>query len=231
MIRNQSLALAAATAPTRVTDATFVVHTHHSARRVCTTLLLIATLTITGFITACGGSSVSVPKPLMNALSTMQEAGGYSFTASIDTGTSTVTTTGDFQAPNRISQTVTRTGSTPVSMVLDGADVYVRDSSTGTWSKKTSATESSVDLRSTFAALGSPTSMSTHGNTYTFRLSESATRQLAGSDTTGTAQVTATVGSIGLSQLEYTVNANGQPLTVTIDYRNVGTSPKVTTPV
>ena len=214
-----------------MTDATSAVHTRQPARRVCTALLVVMTLAFASVITACGGSSVAVPKLLSDALTTMQESGGYSFTATIDTGTSTVRTTGDFQAPNKIAQTVARSGSTPVLMVLDGATVHVQDPSTGLWSSKASTTESAVDLRSTFAALSSPTSMKANDNTYTFKLSEKATKQLAGTDATGSAVVTATVGTVGLSQLTYTVTANGQPVTVTIEYRNVGTSPKVTVPV
>jgi hypothetical protein len=148
----------------------------------------------------------------------MQESGGYSFTATIDTGASTVTTTGDFQAPNKIAQTVTRSGSTPMAMVLNGATVYVQVPSTGVWATKASPTESAVHLRSTFAALGSPTSMTTEGNIYIFKLSAASTKLLAGSDATGTATVSTTVGTIGLSTLQCRVTANGQPVTVTINY-------------
>lgn len=214
-----------------MTDTTITVHTRQPARRVCTAFLVVMTLAFASVITACGGSSVALPKPLTDALTIMQESGGYSFTATITTDASSVTTTGDFQAPNRIAQTVTRAGSTPVAMILDGATVHVQDPSTGSWSTKASTTESAVDLRSTFAALGSPTSIEENENTYTFKLSEKATKQLAGSDATGLATVTATVGTVGLSQLQYTVTANGQPVNVTIDYRNVGTSPKVVVPV
>ena len=214
-----------------VTDATIIGPTFRSARLVGTALLVVMTLALAGVITACSGGSIAVPRPLSNALSTMQESGGYSFTATIATGASTVTTIGNFQAPNRISQTVASSGSTPVSMILDGATVYVRDPSTGVWSTKGSATERSVDLRRTFAALGSPSSMSSDGSVYSFTLSEEATKQLAGSDATGSAEVTATVGAVGLSQLQYRVTANGQTVTVTIDYRDVGTSPRVTIPV
>ena len=214
-----------------MTDSTSAVHTRQPARRVCTALLVVMTLAFASVITACGGNSVAVPTPLSEALVTMQESGGYSFTATITTGASSVTTTGDFQAPNRISQTVTRSGSTPVAMVLDGATVHVQDPSTGSWSTKASTTESAVDLRSTFAALSSPTSMKSDGNIFTFKLSEKSTQQLAGTDAAGSASVSATVGAIGLARLQYTVSANGQPVTVTIDYRNVGTSPKVVVPV
>ena len=217
-------------APVHVTDASSAVHTCQPARRVCTAFLLVMTLAFVSVITACGESSVAVPKPLSDALTMMQESGGYSFTATIDTGTSSVTTAGDFQAPNKIAQTVTRPGSPPVAMVLDGAAVHVQDPSTGLWSTKASTTEGAVDLRSTFAALGSPTSMKTDGNAYNFKLSAKATKQLAGSDATGSAAVIATVGTIGLSQLRYIVTANGQLVTVTIDYRDVGTSPKVAIP-
>lgn len=214
-----------------MTDATITVHTRQPARRVCTALLVVMTMAFAIVITACDGSPVAIPKPLAEALTTMQESGGYSFTATIDTGGSKVTTTGDFQAPNRIAQTVTRSGSSPVSMVLDGATVHVQDPSTGSWSSKASTTESPVDLRSTFASLRSPSTMKTEVNSYTFNLSEKDSKQLAGSDASGSALVTATIGTVGLSQLKYTVTVKGQLVTVTIDYRNVGTAPKVTNPV
>ena len=223
--------LVATAAQVHVTDTLITVHTRQPARRVCTAFLVVMTLAFAGVITSCGGNSVALPKPLSDALTIMQESGGYSFTATITTGASSVTTTGDFQAPNRIAQTVTRSGSTPVAMVLDGATVHVQDPATGMWSTKASNTESAVDLRSTFAALGSPTSMKESENSYTFKLSDNATKQLAGSDATGSATVTATVGTVGLSQLQYTVTVNGQAVTVTIDYRNVGNSPKVVVPV
>lgn len=73
--------------------------------------------------------------------------------------------------------------------------------------------------------------MKSDGNIFTFKLSEKSTMQLAGTDASGSASVSAMVGAIGLSQLQYTVSANGQLVTVTIEYRNVGTSPKVTIPV
>jgi len=71
---------------------------------------------------------VAMPRPLSDAITIMQESGGYSFTATVDAGSSTITTSGDFQAPNRVAQTVSRTGSTPVAMVLDGGTVHVRSS-------------------------------------------------------------------------------------------------------
>lgn len=86
-----------------VTDTSITVHTRQPARRVCTAFLVVMTLALAGVITACGGSSVAVPKPLSDALTIMQESGGYSFSATIATGASSVTTTGDFQAPNRIA--------------------------------------------------------------------------------------------------------------------------------
>ena len=214
-----------------MTETTLTAHTRHPARRVCAASLAVMTLALAGVITACGGSSVAVPTELSAAITTMQESGGYSFTATVDTGGSTITTAGDFQAPNRVAQTVTRSGSTPVAMVLDGAAVHVQDPTTGRWSTKASTTESSVDLRSTFAALTSPTSMKRDGSTFTFALGDRATKALAGSDASGSASVTATIGAIGLSQLRYRVTVSGQPVTVTIDYRAVGSAPKVTVPV
>lgn len=214
-----------------MTDPSIVVHTRQPARRVCTAFLFVVTMAVAGVIAGCGGNSVAVPPPLSDALTTMQESGGYSFTAVIDAGSSSVTTAGDFQAPNRVAQTITRAGSTPVAMVLDGPNVHVKDVATGTWITKASTSETSVDLRTTFAALSSPRTMKVDGDSYTFTLSESDTRELAGSDATGSAKVTATIGPIGLAQLRYAVTVKGQPILVTIDYRNVGSAPKVAVPV
>jgi len=213
-----------------VTKSAFSVHTRHPARRVCTAILITFAFSFAGFTTACGSSSSALPEPLANALTVMQESGGYSFTATIDTGSSSVTTSGDFQAPNRIAQTVTRNGATPIAMILDGATVYVQDPASGLWTSKASTTDTAVDLRGTFAALMSPKSLNERDGVYSFTLSESDSKTLAGSDASGTAKVNASIGEIGLSQLTYEVTAKGQPITVTISYQNIGNSPQVTIP-
>jgi len=213
-----------------VTDPSISAPTRHSARRVGAVAFAVMTLALMGVLGACGKDRVAVPRPLADALATMQESGGYTFTATVDTGTSSITTSGTFQAPNRIAQMVSRTGSSPVVMVLDGATVHVQDPTSGAWSTQPATTTSTIDLRRTFVALSSPTSMKQSDSTYTFTLTNEATRTLAGSGTEGAAKVTTTVGSVGLAQLTYEVTVNGQPVIVTIDYRDVGTAPAVTVP-
>lgn len=202
--------------------------TRLSTRRVrISTLLLV----LAGAVTACGGGSSSTSETLTRSLTTMSNASGYTFDANIEAGSSAITVSGDFEAPNRIGQTVTKTGTDAVAMVLDGGTVYVKSPATGTWSSQVATSNTSVDLRSTFGALSDPQGLSVKGDTSTFTLTESATKELAGPDATGTATVTATSGPVGLTQLRYVVSLKGQLVTVTINYSNVNTAPAVTVPV
>lgn len=202
--------------------------TRLSARRVrISTLLLV----LAGALTACGGSSSGTSEQLTRSLRTMSDASGYTFDATLVAGSNAVTVSGDFQAPNRIQQAVTKTGTDAVTMVLDGGTVYVKSPTTGTWSSQAATSNTSVDLRSTFGALSDPQGLSVNGDTSTFTLTESAAKELAGPDATGTATVTATAGPVGLTQLRYVASLKGQLVTVTINYSNVNAAPAVTVPI
>lgn len=179
---------------------------------------------------ACGSSSPTSTADLDAAISTMISASSYSFTATVTAGNDSVRIVGDFQAPNLIAETVTKGSTTPVSMVLEGGTVHVRNASTGTWSSKPTDGTAAVDLRSTFAALTTHSHISHDGNTWNFTVSGDAAKVLAGADITGDAKVTATVDSGALTTLRYEVTTGGRRLVVTIDYSEIGTAPKVVVP-
>lgn len=212
----------------------FTVRTCQPARRVRTVLL--GALVITGVtlgLGSCTSGSSGLPTQFSDAVGAMQAASGYSFTASIATGASTtpsVSVVGDFQAPDRVAQSVTRAASSPVTMVLDGGTVHVKDPATGTWSTQPSSATSTVDLRGAFAALARTSDVRVDGSTATFDVTGDEAKTLAGRDATGKVTVSITLGPVGLSRLAYRATVGGQPITVQLDYTNVGTAPAVTVP-
>lgn len=216
---------------------TNAVRTRQPARRVRTVLsapLLLAVLAL-GAV-GCGSSGSGLPPEFSDAVTTMQETGGYTFTATVTTGdqeatASSVTIAGTFQAPNRVAQTVTRSNSAPVVMVLDGGTVHVQDPTTKAWSTQPSTASGTVDLRRTFGALSSAKGVRTDGATATFTLGGEAAKTLAGAGVTGDATVTITLGKVGLSRLVYRATVGGSPVEVTLDYADIGTAPRVTVPV
>ena len=160
----------------------------------------------------------------------MTAASSYSFVAIVDTGSSSVTMTGRFQAPNLIEQTVTGSGSAPVTMVLDGTSVHLMDPTTGAWTTTPAAATAAVDLRSTFAAIADAGGVRTEGDSSAFRLTVDRAKQLAGREATGPADVTVTITPAGITRLAYSVAMQSHPVTVTITYSDIGSSPAVTVP-
>lgn len=188
--------------------------------RIAAGLALIVT-----FVTVASGCSTpaagSLPRRLSTAIDQMQSKDGYSFEASVTTGSSTagIHVDGTFTAPNSITQSVRVPGRAPVEMRLTGTEVSIKDPATGSFAEAKSASSSPFDLRRAFDALRSARSTTRTDETFTFTLDGNTTRTLAGSDATGEATVVATTGGNGLERLEYRVTAGGRPTTVVIDYR------------
>lgn len=207
------------------------VRTRPPARRVRTVVLLLVAVVALG-ASACSSGSSGLPASFADAIATMQETGGYTFTATVATGGAepSVTVRGDFEAPNLVAQTVTRTGSAPVTMILDGGTVHLQDPATGTWSVQPSTTTATVDLRRAFGALSNAKDVKVEGSTATFTVDGDAARTLVGSDVDGRATVSITLGPVGLSRLTYRATTGGTAVVVTLDYTNVGSAPQVVVP-
>lgn len=208
--------------------------TRHPARRVRADLSLLALVVLAALaFGGCSSSGSGLPQPFADAVTVMQEVDGYSFAGTIDAGgtaASTVTVSGHFQAPNRVAQNVARSGSSPVSMVLDGSTVHVLDPSTGAWTTRPSTSSEAVDLRQAFTALASARHARIDGSSATFTVRDDAARTLAGESAGDEVEVTITLGSVGLSGLTYRAKVDGRPVTVALTYTDVGTAPKVTIP-
>ena len=179
---------------------------------------------------ACGQASATSTDALDAAITTMGSAPSYSFVATVAVGTDQVTVQGDYQAPNRIAETISRAGSAPVSVVLDGGTVHVADPATGTWSTKPATDTAAVDLRTTFAALSAHSAVRAHEDGWSFSVKGNAARVLAGADSTGDVAVTASTGTNGLTSLRYGFTTGGRQVTVTITYTNIGNAPRVVVP-
>jgi len=159
----------------------------------------------------------------------MQRSPGYRFTAAITTPGSSVTITGEFQAPDRVHEVV-QIGTTASSeLVMIGPQVYAKDRS-GTWRSTTSTGPAPTDLRSTFATLGSADHVKRRANTITFHLRADAAKMLVGASTARGLAGSATVGRGGISRLRYRARTGGRDVIVTIDYVVTNPPPTVAAP-
>ena len=216
------------------TPAMPALHASHSARGVGIAgflMLLAALLGACGTSTSGASSTVApLPSELDTAVTAMMTASSYSFTATVDSGSSSITIDGRFQAPDRIEQTVTGAGSAPVTMILDGRSVHLKDPSTGVWTTTPTAATAAVDLRSAFVAISGADDVEVSGDSTTLHLPAEQTRRLAGPEATGAADVTVIIGPDGISRLAYSVTMQGHPVAVSIAYSDIGRAAPVSIP-
>jgi hypothetical protein len=206
------------------------------------TLALVATLALAAGLTACGGSdsssassggsgnSAAAARRLDRAASAMQQVASYRFHAAVGSGTSQVVLEGEFQAPDRVHETVTLVGKTPVEVVFAGDRAYVKDTA-GVWHDTTSAASSpSADVRTAFGALTDAAAVSRRGTTYSFRVPARAALALVGTSATGGIPAAATVDGNEIAQLTYRPTIAGRPVEVGITYTDVNRAPPVSVP-
>jgi len=183
-------------------------------------IAFIVSLTLSS--AACSFSNEgSLPSELRAAIDSMESADAYEFTATMENSSGVVRIDGTFAAPNTVAQTIRVPDRPPVEMRLSGTQISLKDPVSGSFTSSESVQSSNFDLRSAFTALRSAGSISSTGDTYTFTLDPDSTVSLAGSDASGSAEVTATTGAAGLSMLSYRVTVAGRPMTVRIEYRQV----------
>jgi hypothetical protein len=138
---------------------------------------------------------------------------------------------GEFQAPDRVHETVTLVGRTPVEVVFAGDHAYVKDT-TGVWHDTTAAASSpSTDVRTAFGALTEPAAVSRRGSTYTFRVPARAALALVGTSATGAIPAVATVDGDEIVQLTYQPTIAGRRVQVGITYTDVNRAPPVSIPI
>jgi hypothetical protein len=180
---------------------------------------------------AASGGTDGAARRLDRAAAAMQQVASYRFHAAVGTGTSQVVLDGEFQAPDRVHETVTLVGRTPVEVVFAGDRAFVKDAA-GAWHDTSAAASSpSTDVRTAFGALTEAVAVSRHGTTYSFRVPARAALALVGTTATGAIPAVATVDGNEIAALTYRPTIAGHRVDVGIAYTDVNGAPAVSIPV
>jgi hypothetical protein len=203
-----------------------------------TLLAAIALLAVVA--SACGSGSDAATKSdpadarqLAAAASAMQQATGYRFDAAVGAKVAAVDVTGEFQAPDRLHETVSVGGRPSAEVVFIGTKAFVKDPATGAWRDRVQGQDASTatDVRSAFGALGDARDVSrTDDGRYHFTIPAAATRTLVGPNATGTVRGTATLAGNSVVELSYGATVNGKPVAFRITYSDIGSAPPVEQP-
>ena len=165
----------------------------------------------------------------------MATASSYRFNASITVQNVTTKVVGEFQAPDRIHETIGTATATVAETIFVGGQVFVHDPATHVWHPaQKPAGASSTDPRLAFTVVQQAQNVTASGSTMTFTLPAAAVSQLlqaAPGDKVGEAHGAATLAAGGLSHLELTVPSAQRTVRVSLDYADIGSAPPVTAPV
>jgi hypothetical protein len=182
--------------------------------------------------------ATSATAELRSAAHALAGATNFTFASTVTVGASSSQISGQVQAPNLVHITVkgASAGTTEVLFVGTKSFVRVKD---GTWQSKLSTSSASADPRSTFAVVDTATSVTaeptvTPGTTnFGLQLSPAAAARIvtgAGTRAGSTLTGTATVRNGVLTNLTLHSPSAESPLTVSIDYSAVGTTPAIPLP-
>ncbi len=189
--------------------------------------LLAAGLGIAVSLSACGEDTTS-SAALTGAAQAMQSLSGYTFEGDVTAGALKFHISGAFNAPNRVSATITPTGAAPTKWIVIGTRAYELKAGSSTWTVAPTGTSGGLatDPRGAFTALSQAQQVSSAADGYTFTVSGPASGTLVqGSSTvTGTAKLQA--GRIvGLSY-----RSDNPAVSVALVYGAFNSAPSITPP-
>jgi hypothetical protein len=167
------------------------------------------------------------------AVMAMRAAPSFRFDAAIELGSVTSRVGGEFQAPDRLHETVTPPKGSPVELVFIATQAFVKDPKSGAWRSRPSTGPATSDPRAAFEALNQATNVRLAEGEYRFTLPRTATASLArlvgGAATPNTATGTATLTGVAIGRL--TIDLPGTPRAqLTVTYRGLGAAPPVQQP-
>ncbi|MFN8027340.1 MAG: hypothetical protein U0W40_13580 [Acidimicrobiia bacterium] len=186
-------------------------------------------MALTASFAPAGAAGGSAKSQLQTAVAAMQQVPGYTFTAAVGNGAGKVKITGEYQAPDRIHETVQIGTQAPSEVVMVGTDVYAKNAA-GAWQKAQPTGTTTSDLRTTFAALQQASGVKQSGKVVTFTLAPKAAASLVGAQATGKVKGRAKIANGRITQLSYATKVNGQSVPVKITYTFPTPTPTVTAP-
>ena len=187
---------------------------------------------------ACGSSTGSAhgsgaaARALQAATNAMRSASGYRFGATVDAGTRVADVRGEFQAPDRVHQTVSLAGRPAVEMAFLGARVLVKDPVTGRWRDRVQTAATTTDPRRAFDALGRAAAVKVRGDLISFTLPRDAATALIPSLAAGASAVdgTARLAAGRITEASYRANTTGRGSAARAPYTDTGNAPPVAEP-
>jgi hypothetical protein len=193
-------------------------------------------LAFTGLLSACGSDAApeavnttpaGPPSPLKSAAQAMQGMNSYTFEGDVAADPVKFHIMGAFNAPDRLSETVTPEGGGATKIVVIGDRSFQLNPGSSTWTAGPGSTGGrATDPRAAFGALAQAEAASTAAERYSFRI----TGQAASSLVQGAVEVrgTATVRAGRIVALSY---ASDRPaVTVDLAYAAFNAAPLVTPP-
>jgi hypothetical protein len=199
------------------------------------TALGIAALAASG----CGSSAGDAPtsadaaaaRGLSRAASAMRRASGYRFAATIGSSPAQVQLHGEFQAPDRVHETVVVAGQPAAEVIFLGRNAFVKDPKTGAWRNRVqTAATTSTDVRVAFTALTRAQNITRQGATYRFAVPAAAARALVGSTPADAIVGSAHLSGEQIDTLTYHATISGHAITVRIEFTDLNRAPPVEQP-
>lgn len=181
------------------------------------------------------GSKAAAPaaQDLKSAVEAMRSTRGYRFVATVQTDKQSTVARGEFEAPDKVHETVS-VGDRPVAeLVSAGTRVVLRDPKTGAWrTQRATSPGAASDPRAAFAALTQARDVRKEGETYRFTVPKEAGATLVrGTSPSGDAlSGTATIVGGRITSLDFTVSGGARTLQVHVVYSEIDAAPPVVVP-
>jgi hypothetical protein len=164
----------------------------------------------------------------------MRVTRGYRFVATVRSDQQATVARGEFEAPDRVHETINVGDRQAAELVMSGARVVLRDPRTGAWrTQSPGGTGATSDPRAAFVTLTGARDVRRVGATYRFTLSKEAGAGLARGGAVSDGVVTGEVVVAGgrINSLDYTVPGRGRTLHVHVVYSDINAAPPVVVPV
>ena len=176
-------------------------------------------------------SSTSASRPQIASSSCSWAASSSAFAATIGSSPAQVQLHGEFQALDRVHETVVVAGQPAAEVIFLGRNAFVKDPKTGAWRNRVqTAATTSTDVRVAFTALTRAQNITRQGATYRFAVPAAAARALVGSTPADAIVGSAHLSGEQIDTLTYHATISGHAITVRIEFTDLNRAPPVEQP-